>query len=63
MAIEKSLYEMPQGIEQETAETPEIEIEIEPDEEMIDGGLEDSVEVEVKIENEFDANQIGRAHV
>ena len=53
MAIEKSLYEMPQGIEQETAETPEIEIEIESDEEM---GEEPAIEVEVKIENEFDAN-------
>ena len=51
MAIEKTLYELPEGVKEDEVGAPEIEIEIEADE-----GEEPVVEVEVTIENEFDAN-------
>ena len=69
MAIEKSLYQAPQGIDSLSEEMPELEIEIEDPEavhlEM--DGIEIDIEPDGGIED-FNANlveylEIGRAHV
>ena len=58
MAIEKGLYQLPQGIESLAEQEPEIEIEIEDPEEVTIGmdGLEISLEPEVETADDFDAN-------
>jgi len=58
MAIEKALYQLPQGIEALAAEEPEIEIEIEDPESVKIGvdGLEIEIEPTRETDEEFDAN-------
>ena len=58
MAIEKGLYQLPQGIESLAEQEPELEIEIEDPEEVTIGmdGLEISLEPEVETADDFDAN-------
>ena len=58
MAIEKGLYQAPQGIESLAEQEPELEIEIEDPEEVTIGvdGLEISLEPEVETSDDFDAN-------
>ncbi len=53
MAIEKSLYELPEGITAEDMAAPELEIEIEVEKE--EEGDEPVVEIEIK-ESDFNAN-------
>ena len=58
MAIEKALYQLPQGIEALAAEEPEIEIEIEDPESVTIGvdGLEIEIEPTKETDEDFDAN-------
>jgi hypothetical protein len=58
MAIEKALYQLPQGIEALAAEEPEIEIEIEDPESVKIGvdGLEIEIEPTRETDEDFDAN-------
>jgi hypothetical protein len=58
MAIDKALYQLPQGIEALAAEEPEIEIEIEDPESVKIGvdGLEIEIEPGKETDEEFDAN-------
>lgn len=58
MAIEKGLYQAPQGIESLAEQEPELEIEIEDPESVNIGvdGLEISLEPEVETADDFDAN-------
>ena len=58
MAIEKALYQLPQGIEALAAEEPEIEIEIEDPESVKIGvdGLEIEIEPAKETDEDFDAN-------
>ena len=58
MAIEKALYQLPQGIEALAAEEPEIEIEIEDPESVKIGvdGLEIEIEPTRGTDEDFDAN-------
>jgi hypothetical protein len=58
MAIEKALYQLPQGIEALAAEEPEIEIEIEDPESVTIGvdGLEIEIEPTRGTDEDFDAN-------
>ena len=58
MAIEKALYQLPQGIEALAAEEPEIEIEIEDPESVKIGvdGLEIEIEPAKETDENFDAN-------
>jgi hypothetical protein len=58
MAIEKGLYQAPQGIEALAQQEPDIEIEIEDPEEVNIGvdGMEISLEPEVETADDFDAN-------
>jgi hypothetical protein len=58
MAIEKALYQLPQGIEALAAEEPEIEIEIEDPESVTVGvaGLEIEIEPTKETDEDFDAN-------
>jgi hypothetical protein len=58
MAIEKSLYQAPQGIEDLMEDVPEIEIEIEDPESVSIGidGLEIEIGKEEESEEEFSAN-------
>jgi len=58
MAIEKALYQLPQGIEALAAEEPEIEIEIEDPESVKIGvdGLEIEIEPTKETDEDFDAN-------
>jgi hypothetical protein len=58
MAIDKSLYQAPMGIEELSLGQPEIEIEIEDPEAVTIGidGLEIQIEPEVETSDDFDAN-------
>jgi hypothetical protein len=58
MAIEKSMYELPQGLEAAAAAMEPIEIEIEDPESVKIGidGLEIEIEPEEETEDDFDAN-------
>ena len=58
MAIDKALYQLPQGIEALAAEEPEIEIEIEDPESVKIGvdGLEIEIEPAKETDEDFDAN-------
>ena len=58
MAIEKGLYQAPQGIESLAEQEPELEIEIEDPESVTIGvnGLEITLEPEVETADDFDAN-------
>ena len=58
MAIDKALYQAPEGIEALAAEEPEIEIEIEDPESVKIGmdGLEIEIEPAKESEDDFNAN-------
>jgi len=58
MSIEKSLYQAPMGMEQDSEEFPDIEIEIEDPESVSVGidGLEIVIEPEEPSDEDFDAN-------
>ena len=58
MAIEKALYQLPEGIDSLAAEEPDLEIEIEDPESVTIGidGLEISIEPEEETDEDFGAN-------